>query len=322
MTYSFEMALAALKTAYELASRPLPSFRPVPAIVIPFPNLSLPPAGNDGGSNSSFRDALTKIERRLTEDVDRWLAQMEDIHTAITKSSREIISMSPMWPPKEINGLGPVIAQYDSGDKMRRRVIKSLKGEIDRIPSDVVVRSIDDVEFFRASVSRLIALLESERRGRARLRELFVSIRAEMRKSRGPVEIMHGVNIDGYKDLLMQQSRRCIERIGQIALLPSGWHDGEGEKISKPSVDAAYELIRTRLDLVGLFYIYPTIVGGIVFEFEFGGWDLSLEITPLGTIELYGVKVNDDEALEPLTFPDIKSPALMKEINDRIGATK
>jgi hypothetical protein len=311
------MALAALRKAYELASEAPPALRPVPVTAVSFPNLALPSAGN-GSNAGEFRDTLIKIERRLAEDVDRWLAQMVDIHLAMAKSAREMFALSPVWPPLDRAPLDEIISQYDAGDKARKRVIQSLENEITRIPPDVGIRSAGEVEFFRASASRVIGLLEKERNARLQLRNFFSGLRDEAVRVRSPVEIVQGVNIEGYKALLMENARRCIQRIAEIAALPEGWHDGEGNKIGSPAIEIAYELVTKRPDLTGLFYIYPTTSGGIVFEFEFGGWDLSVEIASTGAIELYGVKTNDEEVLKPLSFFDL-GPSLMKHINDRIG---
>ena len=318
MIYSVEMALAALRKAYELASEAPPALRPVSARAVSFPNLALPPAG-EGSNASEFRDTLTKIERRLAEDVDRWLAQMVDIRLAMTRSTREIFALNPVWPPLDRAPLDKIISQYDAGDKARERVIRSLENEIARIPPDVAVRSVGDVEFFRASVIRVIGLLEKEKNARLQLCDFFSGLRDEAARVRAPVEIVQGVNIEGYKALLMDNARRCIQRIAEIAALPEGWHEGDGNKIGIRAIEIAYELVAKRPDLTGLFYIYPTFSGGIVFEFEIGGWDLSVEIASAGGIELYGVKANDEEVLEPLSFFDL-GPSLMKHINDRTGA--
>ncbi|ACI93249.1 conserved hypothetical protein [Afipia carboxidovorans OM5] len=100
---------------------------------------------------------------------------------------------------------------------------------------------------------------------------------------------------------------RCSSRLSELQSLPPGWRDGNGLSISSNAIDVATRFIAKRPFLAKQYRIYPTEDGGILFEFETNGWDISVEFLPSGEIEMYGVKIDSDEELEPTKFANLES---------------
>jgi hypothetical protein len=98
---------------------------------------------------------------------------------------------------------------------------------------------------------------------------------------------------------------RCRTRLAELGGLPAGWHDGGGSRISPAALEMANRFLGKRPALSKQYRIYPTVDSGVLFEFESGGWDISVEFLPLGGIELYGVQINGTEELTPQHFADL-----------------
>ena len=105
----------------------------------------------------------------------------------------------------------------------------------------------------------------------------------------------------------MNQCRASIE---SIASLEDGWHDGVGRAVTQSAVMAAETLLSTRPRLAGSYHIYPTEMGGILFEFMHAGWDYSIEAGPNGEIEIFGVQVDGPNELDTKVFPSMNEDAL------------
>ena len=103
---------------------------------------------------------------------------------------------------------------------------------------------------------------------------------------------------------------RCRERIASIAGLAHGWHDGDGKAAAPEAISAAVKLLSARPSLAGTYHIYPTNDGGVLFEFVHSGWDYSVEVTPIGGIEIYGVEVEGPGDLDTMEFTTIDEAAL------------
>lgn len=86
------------------------------------------------------------------------------------------------------------------------------------------------------------------------------------------------------------------ERLSALSELPEGWLDGEGEKISTAAIAQANLLLSRRPYISSVTRIFPTLNGGVLFEFVAGGWDYSLEFGPDGDFELFGIEVDGDAA--------------------------
>ena len=103
---------------------------------------------------------------------------------------------------------------------------------------------------------------------------------------------------------------RCRERIGVLASLQQGWHDGDGLAPAPEAVANAGRLLSARPQLAGSYHIYPTEEGGILFELVHAGWDYSVEAGPRGAVEIYGVQVDGPGDLDTAKFQGINEDAL------------
>ncbi len=92
------------------------------------------------------------------------------------------------------------------------------------------------------------------------------------------------------------------KRLDEIRSLDAGWHDGFGLQITDSALKAAEALLVKRTTFCAIFRIFPTEAGGILIDFESGGWDYSVEFSASGAAELYGVEIDGSGELEPEEF--------------------
>ena len=311
------MALAALREYYEVAeATPTPGRVPRPAgKVVAFPSgLPIPTPAED---SPTFRNKLAEMERQLAVDVDRWCAQADDLALSFPNSVRRLIPLSPDMS-NELGDIDRLIAQYDAGDQARIQIIGRLLASLPDPTPDVKGRSQEDILLYGQVIGRLVLALERERLARVRFRNALLALRYEILAARPLIAPDILMRTKAYHaKFLMKEAFRLSKRVIEMQQLQTGWGEGSGEKISERAVRAALQFINERPDLLSFLHVYPTDDGGVLFEFESGKWDLSVEMTPAGKIELYGVRIDKDEALEPMHFDTI-DPFLMNQINSRI----
>ncbi len=117
-------------------------------------------------------------------------------------------------------------------------------------------------------------------------------------------------DVDLIDAAMVANLERCRTRISFMAKLRDGWHDGDGKAVAPEAVSAAVKLLSARPLLAGAYHIYPTDVGGVLFEFVHSGWDYSAEVTPIGGLEIYGVQVEGPGDLDTKEFTTIDEDAL------------
>jgi hypothetical protein len=117
-------------------------------------------------------------------------------------------------------------------------------------------------------------------------------------------------DVDLIDAALVANLERCRMRIESIASLEDGWHNGVGRTVTQSAVMAAKRLLSARPRLAGSYHIYPTEMGGILFEFMHTGWDYSIEAGPNGKIEIFGVQVDGPNELDTKVFPSMNEDAL------------
>ena len=83
---------------------------------------------------------------------------------------------------------------------------------------------------------------------------------------------------------------RRRDRIAALSSLADGWYDGSGKALTLAAVSAGNSLLMRSPGSASLYRIFPTDVGGLLFEFTRAGWDYSIEIAPDGRAEIYGVE--------------------------------
>jgi hypothetical protein len=258
------------------------------------------------------------MEKQLAVDVDRWCAQADDLALSFPKSVRRLIPLSPDMS-NELGDIDRLIAQYDAGDLARIQIIGKLLASLPDPTPDAKGRSQEDVLLYDQVIGRSVLALERERLARVRFRNAILALRYEILAARplvAPDILMRTKTY--HAQFLMKEAFRLSKRVIEMQQLQVGWGEGSGEKISERALRAALQFINARPDLLSFLHVYPTDDGGVLFEFESGKWDLSVEMTAAGKIELYGVRLDSDEALEPMHFDNI-NPHLMNQINSRVA---
>jgi hypothetical protein len=104
---------------------------------------------------------------------------------------------------------------------------------------------------------------------------------------------------------LQAELSKCQSRLEDLEMLSSGWNNGEGDQIGATSVEVAARFISKRPSLCSQYKIYPTDAGGILIEFQANDWDLSIEFESDGSLEFYGIQVEDGDSFGPVLFTDI-----------------
>lgn len=122
--------------------------------------------------------------------------------------------------------------------------------------------------------------------------------------------VVHVFDVDLIDAALVANLARCRKRIASMAELIDGWHDGDGKAVTLKAIGVAEKLISARPMLAGSYHIYPTDIGGVLLEFVQSGWDYSVEATPEGGIEIYGVQVEGPGDLDIREFSSIDEEAL------------
>ncbi len=92
---------------------------------------------------------------------------------------------------------------------------------------------------------------------------------------------------------------RLVARLEELGSLRDGWMDGAGSSISAAAVGSALAVVQARPILSPIVKAFPTQSGGVMLEFEFGGWDYSIEFMPDSTAEIFGIEVETDAELVP-----------------------
>jgi hypothetical protein len=105
--------------------------------------------------------------------------------------------------------------------------------------------------------------------------------------------------VDNELSASLAKSRK---RLDEIRALDAGWHGGFGLQITDSALKAAEALLVKRTAFCSIFRIFPTEAGGILIDYESGGWDYSVEFSASGAAELYGVEIEGSGELEPEGF--------------------
>ena len=90
----------------------------------------------------------------------------------------------------------------------------------------------------------------------------------------------------------------CRDRIASLVSLRDGWHDGSGKSPTDAAAATASRLLARKPGMAGSYRIFPTDIGGLLFEFSCRGWDYSIEIGPTGMVEIYGTGTAGDKEMD------------------------
>ena len=115
-------------------------------------------------------------------------------------------------------------------------------------------------------------------------------------------------------------SDSALKRMGRLLkikkTLRPGWHDGDGEAVTEDAMRSAELVHWLDPSFAGLGQVFPTLDGGLLFEFEAAGWDHSVEIGPEGNIECYGIEIDGPDEYGP---SEIEAADLKQETRSRLG---
>jgi hypothetical protein len=109
-------------------------------------------------------------------------------------------------------------------------------------------------------------------------------------------------DVDLVDEEIADNLTRCRTRLAELSRIQAGWLDGSGAAVDAAAVAAAESFLSKRPFLATAYRIYPTMSGGILFEFERNGWDFSVEFNVDGSIEMYGVQINGEGEMQPHNF--------------------
>ena len=104
---------------------------------------------------------------------------------------------------------------------------------------------------------------------------------------------------------LSDNIRRCEARLVELGQLNAGWHDGAGNAVDSKAVNSAKSFLAKRPFFADAYRVYPTDNGGVLFEFEIGDWDLSVEFGVDGSVEMYGVQIDGTDEIESQVFESL-----------------
>jgi hypothetical protein len=105
---------------------------------------------------------------------------------------------------------------------------------------------------------------------------------------------------------------RYIKRLHELAQLQLGWLNGEGQVIDTEIVNYVFSIFSE--NNLPFPYLYPRISGGILLEWIFDQWDVSLEIESISSqLEYQAVNLVTDETIE-LTIPFWSSDIMRKKL--------
>lgn len=99
-------------------------------------------------------------------------------------------------------------------------------------------------------------------------------------------------------------------RLDELAALPKGWCNGEGERIQPDAIAWVRERMPAVLSATGLaaFWLFPTVEGGVQIEWEIGPWAAEVEIRS-GLIEALAFRAPSFD--RSATMKMSESPALL-----------
>lgn len=118
--------------------------------------------------------------------------------------------------------------------------------------------------------------------------------------------------------LIDDEMERRQQRLIFIEALKDGWHDGDGSAPSPIALSHANTfVIGIPSDLSNL-KIFPTVTGGILFEFVASGWDYSVEVHESGRVEFFGIEIEGVGESDIREFDGI-TEELLEEIRNLAG---
>ena len=133
---------------------------------------------------------------------------------------------------------------------------------------------------------------------------------------KGVVDVFDAEVVD---EKIADTLRSCGDRLRELSELQAGWYDGEGIVLTEAAISAAKNFVNRRAASIEKCKIFPSIDGGINFEFEYDNWDYTVEVSPEGAALFYGVDMEGDDELDPREFPSVDAE-FFKAFDEEIKA--
>ena len=116
---------------------------------------------------------------------------------------------------------------------------------------------------------------------------------------RGVVDVY---DIDVIDEKVSEDLMKCLKRLEELRDYRPGWLDGAGEAPSAAAIKVAEMFLAKRPFQAAAYKVFPTPNGGVLFEFDAGGWDYSVEFPKDGSVEMYGIEINGTDEILPERF--------------------
>jgi hypothetical protein len=95
------------------------------------------------------------------------------------------------------------------------------------------------------------------------------------------------------------------ERLVELAALPADWNDDGAPPISALALQITRQLLALRPQLIRLSELFPSPDGGVLMEYVRGTWDLTVEVSGDGTLEIFGFEIDGTRKLFPHPYPSM-----------------
>lgn len=132
-----------------------------------------------------------------------------------------------------------------------------------------------------------------------------VSVKIELDDNDVYRSVVEVYDIDVIDEKISEDLMRCRARLDELQKHKTGWLDGRGEAPSEVAISAAKAFLAKRPFQAAAYKLFPTPIGGVVFELDVAGWDYSVEFSSDGSVEMYGIEVKGSDEIPPERFDSV-----------------
>ena len=100
------------------------------------------------------------------------------------------------------------------------------------------------------------------------------------------------------------------KRLAELEALPADWNDDGAPPIAALALALTRQLLALRPPLIRLGELFPSPEGGVLVEYVRGAWDLTVEVSPDGTVEIFGFEIDGNLKLFPHPYPSMNAEFL------------
>jgi hypothetical protein len=85
--------------------------------------------------------------------------------------------------------------------------------------------------------------------------------------------------------------QQCRVRLDELSRLTDGWDGDATYAVTGAAFAGANQFLGLQPQPGNHYWIFPTVQGGLLFEFEEGNWQLAVEFLTSGEVEFFGVEI-------------------------------